>query len=166
MQVHLNWSWLNKCDSEMIMLEDVIIQGWPKEISQWPTQIRSYWKFRDELSIVDEVVVKGSHTVLPFKFWPELLTMLHDDSHLGIDRCIQRAKDSVYWPGIFEDIKSIMNKCENAWVMVDIIKKTVHSNRHTNSSLESCSHISICISRLYLYYCCRLIFMLPCCEVT
>ena len=38
--------------------------------------------------------------------------MLHDDSHLGIDHCIQRAKGSVYWPGITEDIKSIMNKCE------------------------------------------------------
>ena len=33
-------------------------------------------------------------------------------SHLGIDKCIQRAKGSIYWPSITEDIKSIVNKCE------------------------------------------------------
>ena len=57
--------------------------------------------------------------VIPMKFRPELLSLLHDDSHLGIDKCIQRAKDSVYWPNISEDIKSIVNKCEkclaNCW---------------------------------------------------
>ena len=37
---------------------------------------------------------------------------MHDDSHLGIDKCIQQAKGSVYWPNISEDIKSIVNKCE------------------------------------------------------
>ena len=99
-------------DPQMVMLKEAIIQGWAKEISQCPTQIRSYWNFRDELSIVDGVVVKGSCIVVPFKFQPELLTMLHDDSHLGIDHCIQRVKGSVYWPGITEDIKSIVNRCE------------------------------------------------------
>ena len=38
--------------------------------------------------------------------------MLHDDSHIGIDKCIQHAKGSIYWPNITEDIKSIVNKCE------------------------------------------------------
>ena len=35
------------------------------------------------------------------KFRPELLSLLHDDSHLG-----------VHWPNITEDIKSIVNKCK------------------------------------------------------
>ena len=34
------------------------------------------------------------------------------NSHFGIDKCIQRAKGSVYWPNISEDIKFIVNKCE------------------------------------------------------
>ena len=38
--------------------------------------------------------------------------MLHDDSHLGIDKCIQHAKGSIYLPSIIEDIKCIVNKCE------------------------------------------------------
>ena len=65
-----------------------------------------------ELSIIDGIVVKGNRIIIPLKFQPELLSLLHDDSYLGIDKCIQRAKGSVYWPSISEDIKSIFNKCE------------------------------------------------------
>ena len=31
---------------------------------------------------------------------------------MGIDKCIQRAKGSVYWPNISDDINGIVNKCE------------------------------------------------------
>ena len=96
----------------MLMLKEAIVQGWPKEIRECPLQLHNYWKFRDELSIVDGVVIKGSCIVIPFKYRPKLLCMLHDDSHLGIDRCIQRTKGSIYLPGITEDIKSIVNICK------------------------------------------------------
>ena len=46
--------------------------------------------------------------MVPFKFWAKLLGLLHDDSHLGVDKCIQRAKGCVYWPNITEDIKSMV----------------------------------------------------------
>ena len=57
-------------------------------------------------------VAYGIKTLTDTKFRPELLSLLHDDSHLGIDKCIQRAEGSVYWPNILEDIKSVVNKCE------------------------------------------------------
>ena len=38
--------------------------------------------------------------------------LLHDDSHLGMDKCVQRAKGCVYWPNITEDIKSMVQHCE------------------------------------------------------
>ena len=60
--------------------------------------------------------MKGSYIVIPTKFRPELLSLLHDDSHLGIVKCIQWAKGSIYWPNITEDIKSIVNKCEKCLV--------------------------------------------------
>ena len=98
-------------DPQMLMLKELIIQGWPKDIKKCPLPLRSFWNFRDELSITDGIVVKANHIVIPTKFRPELLSLLHDDSHLGIDKCIQWAKGSIYWPNITEDIKSIVNKC-------------------------------------------------------
>ena len=94
------------------MPKELIIQGWPRDIKQCPAPVKSYWNFRDELSIVDGIVVKGNHIIIPTKYQPKLLGLLHDDSHLGIDKCIQCAKGSIYWPSITEDIKSIVNKCE------------------------------------------------------
>ena len=64
------------------------------------------------MSIVDGVIVKGLRIVISMKFRPELLSLLQNDSHLGIDKCIQRAKSSVYWPNISDDIKAIVHKCE------------------------------------------------------
>ena len=96
----------------MVTLKEIIIQGWPKDIKQCPLSIHSFWNFRDELSIIDGIVVKGACIVIPTKFWPELLALLHDDYRLGIDKCIQRAKGSVYWPNISDEIKAIVNKCE------------------------------------------------------
>ena len=104
-------------DPQMLMLKELIIQGWPSDIKQCPLPFCNFWNFRDELSTIDGIVVKGSHIVIPTKFQPELLSLLHHDSHLGIDKCVQWAKGSIYWPNITEDVKS-------AWSTVDIIKKS------------------------------------------
>ena len=55
-------------DPQMVMLKETIIQGWPKDIKQCPLPLCSFWNFRDELSIIDGIVVKGNHTVIPTKF--------------------------------------------------------------------------------------------------
>ena len=55
-------------DPQMLMLKELIIQGWPKDIKQCPAPVRLYWNFRDELSIIDGIVVKGNHIVIPLKF--------------------------------------------------------------------------------------------------
>ena len=47
-------------DPQILLLKKLIIQGWPKEIKQCPSPVRSYWNFRDELSIIDGIVVKGN----------------------------------------------------------------------------------------------------------
>ena len=73
----------------MLMLKETIIWGWPKDIKQCPLPLHNFWNFRDELSIIDGIVVKGNRIVIPTKFQLELLNLLHDDSHLGIDKCIQ-----------------------------------------------------------------------------
>ena len=103
------------------MLKETIIQGWPKDIKQCPLPLCS--NFTDELSIMDGIVVKGNRIVISTKFRPKLLSLLHDDSHLGIDKCIQQVQGSVYWSNISEDIKSIVNKCEKCLVNCCQIRK-------------------------------------------
>ena len=53
---------------QMLMLKELIIQGWPKDIKQCPLPLHSFWNYRDELSIVDGIVVKGNCIIIPTKF--------------------------------------------------------------------------------------------------
>ena len=55
-------------DPQMLILKKLIIQDWPKDIKECPLPIHSFWNFRDELSTVDGIVVKGTCIVIPTKF--------------------------------------------------------------------------------------------------
>ena len=54
-----------------------------------PTSIEKFLELWRGIVHIDGIVVKGNCIVIPTKFQLELLSLLHDDSHLGIDKCIQ-----------------------------------------------------------------------------
>ena len=66
---------------------------------------------RGELSIVSGLICRGSRIVIPSQSRPEILKRLHD-GHLGISRCLERAKTSVFWPGITAEINRFIERCE------------------------------------------------------
>ena len=45
-------------DPQLLLLKKFIIQIWPKDIKQCPIPIKFFWNFRDELSMVDGIVVR------------------------------------------------------------------------------------------------------------
>ncbi len=52
-------------DPELGPLCDMIIEGWPMEQRNMPTVlIKPYWAYRDELSLEDGIILKGSEQVL------------------------------------------------------------------------------------------------------
>ena len=55
-------------DPQILILKKLITQGWPKDIKQCPLPLCSYWNYRDELSIVDGIVVKGKSIIIPTKY--------------------------------------------------------------------------------------------------
>ena len=54
------------CDNPVLnALAEVIYQGWPEKIKDLPTDLRSYWSYRDQLGIEDGVIFKGRQVVTP-----------------------------------------------------------------------------------------------------
>ena len=52
-------------DQHLHHLMEYFLQGWPESKIQPPQDIRTYWLFRDNMAVIDGVVVKGRHIVIP-----------------------------------------------------------------------------------------------------
>ena len=46
-------------------LKDIVYVGWPDNIKDVPTQIRQYWSFRDEISVENGILFKGTRVIIP-----------------------------------------------------------------------------------------------------
>ena len=49
--------------------------------------------------------------MIPVNMQKDILSRIHC-GHMGVVKCLQRAKDAVYWPGISKDISDMILKCE------------------------------------------------------
>ena len=98
-------------DGELQCLSETVLKGWPEYRSECPEPIIQYWNYRDEISIVDGIVMKGVRIVIPKVLRKEVLEQIHF-AHLGIEKCKLRARDSVFWPNINHDISELVSKCE------------------------------------------------------
>ncbi|XP_053400458.1 uncharacterized protein K02A2.6-like [Mercenaria mercenaria] len=67
--------------------------------------------YRDELTVMDGVIMKGHKIVIPKSLRADLLSKLHSSSHMGIEKTISRASDIVFWPRITQEIKDLVLKC-------------------------------------------------------
>ena len=84
--------------------------GWPCEQRMFPQELHPYWKFRDELSFEDGLVTKSSRLLIPPTLRWKTLEQIHE-GHQGIEKCMLKARESVFWPGISDTIWDAVKKC-------------------------------------------------------
>ena len=46
-------------DDNLQQLREHIIRGWPQNRNEIPQEIRSYWTFRDDMALIDDIILKG-----------------------------------------------------------------------------------------------------------
>ncbi len=95
---------------ELNELHLMVMKGWPDTKDEVPHSIREFWTVRDELSVYDGIVYKGMRIVVPPSMRPAMLTQIHE-SHLGIVKCKQRGRESLFWPGMHKQIEDLVNDC-------------------------------------------------------
>ena len=92
-------------------LQEIIRSGWPENRAQVPECVRPYFDVRDELTIQNELIFKGQQIVVPAVLRKELMEKTHA-SHIGIEGCTRRARDTLYWPCMTTEIKEYISKCD------------------------------------------------------
>ena len=91
-------------DSTLRLLPKTVHEGWPKTIRNCPHNTQSYWYFRDEITCKYGILYKGVRLIMPQSEWVSTLEVLHL-GHYAIDKMNLRARETVYRPGLSEDIK-------------------------------------------------------------
>ena len=90
--------------------------------NELPPQLQQYWRYRNDLYVVDNVILMGSHIVIPPPLHTEICKILHS-AHQGTTAITERAKATVFWPGISNSINQTQNSATHVgqWHQVNPI---------------------------------------------
>ena len=84
-------------DESLQKLRIQIIHGWPDHKQAVYQSNAPDWNVRHELSV-------------PRTLRRYILMLIHE-SHLGVEKCKARARATVYWPGLSNDIQETVSRC-------------------------------------------------------
>ncbi|UYV67699.1 K02A2.6-like [Cordylochernes scorpioides] len=89
-------------DTTLKAVVNYLEQGWPdkKKMSQ---ALLSYWHVKDELGVQNGLLMRNCRLVIPASMKLEILDKLHAE-HFGITKTRLCARETVWWPGISEEI--------------------------------------------------------------
>ena len=97
-------------DPTLTLLKHYIHMGWPVDRRSLPQELHTFWNYREDLSMENGLITKGARLLIPSMLRRKVLEQIHD-GHLGIEKCMLKARDSVFWPGISNDIQETVGKC-------------------------------------------------------
>ena len=87
-------------DEHLQCLKSIIITGWPSTKDQLHIDIRPYWSYKDDLAVIDGVVMNSRCIIIPQDVKQQVLDQLHLN-HMGIEKKTKLlACKSVYWVNI------------------------------------------------------------------
>lgn len=99
-------------DEQYQSLRQFILDGFPTHRRQLPEFCRSYWNVHQHLTLDDGLIVYGCRLLIPSSMRKQILNNLHE-AHQGAVRTKQRARLTVYWPGIDNDIENVVRACQH-----------------------------------------------------
>ena len=140
-------------DDELGLLKHTITHGWPSTIREVPSEMQPYWIFREELTIEDDIVLKGTQIVIPHKKWEATLELIHE-GHLGLGKCKLWAKDTVHWSGLNDQLEKVILNCElHLKYTCQMQAQTNHISwtRNTSASLVQACHCHFLFWRSFIF---------------
>ena len=97
---------------QLAAAQDVAMQELNQVIkAQLPEAIQPYFVFRGQMTVQDEFVFRGQQVVIPAALRTERMAKCHA-AHIGVEGCLRRARDSMYWPRMSADLKDYISRCD------------------------------------------------------
>ncbi|XP_064629350.1 uncharacterized protein K02A2.6-like [Lineus longissimus] len=99
-----------KSDNNLQILKALVVEGWPETRDGCPAEAIDYFNYREDVSVEDGLLFKCDRIIIPNSLRKDILKAVHQ-GHQGIEKCILRAKQSVFWPGLTNEIKQLVSQC-------------------------------------------------------
>ena len=97
-------------DEEMVQLVRTIKEGFVQHKSSTTLLLRPYWNMRDRLFVKDGFCYMDGRLVVPKNLRKKFISTIHA-GHMGMQKSKDRARQSVYWPGLADDIDHFVQSC-------------------------------------------------------
>ena len=98
-------------DDVFSKLSAIIVHGnWPAKFQSAPSWLQPYYHFRDELSVDEGLIFRGTKILIPTSLRQQYIAQLHK-MHQGADSTFKLAREYFYWPKMHEDIHYFVDQC-------------------------------------------------------
>ncbi len=98
-------------DEELQNVTKYVKEGWPKVTKGLSQELKMYHKFQGDLHTNEGLLFINDKIIVPNTLRQQMLALIHE-SHFGMEKCKQRARELMYWPGINRDIENVVSQCE------------------------------------------------------
>lgn len=98
-------------DELLKIVKEYCRNGWPNHKSKCPAQLRYLFTLRNEIMLEDDILFYNERVIVPTSMRTGILEKLHE-SHFGVTKTQQRARASIFWPNINNDIEHITTSCK------------------------------------------------------
>ena len=98
-------------DEDLQHMMQLIKNGWPRSKQLLPDQLRPYYSIKEELSTRGGLVFRGEKIVIPKSIRHAMKEKVHS-SHIGLQGCLRRAREVIYWPGMSQELENLRIKMQ------------------------------------------------------
>jgi len=92
-------------------LQQQISGRWPSRHKDCPVTLQPYHRCRQELLVLDDLILRGERLVIPEVLRGRLLDAAHE-GHQGMVRTKQRMRELYWWPGMDAAVEDHVKLCE------------------------------------------------------
>lgn len=87
-----------------------MVGQWPATLKELPYSLHPFFSMRDELTIQDDLLLRGQSFIIPPALQKFYVGQLHQ-GHPGITATKRSAKEIIYWPLMHTDIDTDVSRC-------------------------------------------------------
>ena len=87
--------------------------GWPDRQAV-PGAVKPYYPVLAEISVQVGLLMRGSRIIIPASMRLSILDKIHT-GHQGIGKCRERARQSVWWPGLAKQLEELVKSCPECY---------------------------------------------------